>query len=706
MTAPTVTRRDCLRFGLATSGALLVGFGASKAAASTTLSAPAELALWIRIGQDNSVTLLTNATEMGQGSGSALAQILAEELGIEWSDVRISMAPVESAYYSMWNEYQTGGSGSIRGMFEKLRYAGALGRTLLIKVAADRWQVLESSCRVEGCAIAHIQSGQRLGFGSLVSAAATLARPAQVTLTTPEKWRLIGKPLRRVDIEEKTKGAATFGIDVRVPNQLVATISQATTNSSRLVRLNENAARRTSGVKRVVRLENAVAVVASDSWSAQKGLKALAPVWEVARTARTSTGQARHELEAALRRDGTAYVPRGEQEDERRASYAAAMASSTRQITASYEVPLLAHACMEPMNATAHVQESSATLWVPTQHQSKVRRDVASALAMDEASVAIHTTHLGGGFGRRLESDYAVQAALISREVGTPVKLLWSRQEDIQHDFYRPMASARFEAGIAPTGNVTAVRARLAGIGGCEPWGIAGHPYALPNILITTQSVPTSIRLGAWRSVEVNQNTFFLESFVDEIAFATNRSPLDFRRELLGSDARCLRVLNAVARAARIDNGKSRDRHVGIAMTRAFGSICAQVVEISVPKERSVRVHRVVCALDCGTAVNPDTIRAQVEGGIALALSAAALESVSVLDGQVEQSNFHDYPLLRLPQMPDVEVVILESPGEAIGGVGEPPVPPLAPALTNALFAATGERVRALPLTAADWTLV
>ncbi|MBB6093785.1 isoquinoline 1-oxidoreductase beta subunit [Povalibacter uvarum] len=702
MTELMLTRRDCLRYGLV-GGALLVSFGSHPFAASEgpRPGRDATLGAWIRIGHDDSVTLLTNATEMGQGANTGLAQLLAEELGVEWRDVRIAPAPIEPEYYSMWNEYQTGGSGSVRGMFDKLREAGALARTLLIAAAATRWKVDPAQCRIEGHSVVDATTTRRAGFGSLAADAVAQPAPAKVPLTPREQWRLIGKTLPRFDLPGKIDGSAQYGIDVNVPDMLIAAIAQAPQFGATLQSVDERSAARMPGVVRIVRLPNAVAVVAEDTWSAQRGLQALEPLWTTGKVPNNEQTQAA--LTSALSEPGTVEVPRDQQEATIRSTHAAAMSSSARRISATYEVPLLAHACMEPMNATAHVAGGKATLWVPTQFQTKTRREVAAALGLTESDITVNTTQLGGGLGRRLEVDYAVQAALIAREIRRPVKLVWSRAEDLQHDFYRQSAMARFEAGLDESGRATALRVRLSGIRESDGWGISRSVYAIPNVLLTNASVPTVLPLGAWRAVVANQNTFFLESFVDEIAHASGTNPLQLRRSLLTDEPRSLRVLNAAVAAAGVENAGA-SVHFGMAMVRGFGSICAQIVQVSV-RARAVRVERVTCAIDCGTAVNPDAVRAQAEGGIALGLSATAYESISVRDGRVVQSNFHDYPLLRFPQMPEVNVVIVDSPQERVGGAGEPPVPPLAPALTNAIFAATGERIRRLPLSASGWTL-
>jgi isoquinoline 1-oxidoreductase beta subunit len=373
----------------------------------------------------------------------------------------------------------------------------------------------------------------------------------------------------------------------------------------------------------------------------------------------------------------------------------------------TYEAPLLSHSPMEPMNGTAIVRDGRAALWVPTQVQSDLRSDVAKALGFDESAVTIHTTELGGGFGRRLKTDYGVQAALIAREMGVPVKLIWSREEDTQHGFYRPAAAVRMRAALGEGNAVAAFRAQIGCLDGDTPvGGMVGQPYALPNICISYAGWNPGVPLGAWRSVDASQNLFFFESFIDELAQELRQDPLALRRQLLRDNPRALRVLDAAAKLARWDEKLPKGRGRGIAFLRGYGSFSAEVAEVSVGADRSVRVHRVSCAVDCGTAVNPSSIRAQFEGGVIFGLSAAALGEITIAAGRVQQSNFHDYPLVRMAQAPQIDVEILESPAEAIGGIGEPPVPPVAPAVANAIFAATGARIRRLPLSASGCKLV
>jgi isoquinoline 1-oxidoreductase beta subunit len=412
-------------------------------------------------------------------------------------------------------------------------------------------------------------------------------------------------------------------------------------------------------------------------------------------------------LVALTREPGKVYVAEGQDESQVRERCETELGKARRIVERAYEAPLLSHSPMEPMNGTALVRNGRAELWVPTQVQSDLRTDVAKALGFDEAAVTVHTTELGGGFGRRLKTDYGVQAALVAREMGVPVKLIWTREEDTQHGFYRPAAAVRLRAAIGPDDAITAFRAQVGCLDGDTPVsGLFGQPYALANPCISYEGWNPGVPLGAWRSVDASQNLFFFESFIDELAQELRQEPLAFRRHLLRDNPRALRVLDAAARLARWDEKLPKGHGRGIAFLRGFGSWTAQIAEVSVAADRTWRIHRVSCAVDCGTAVNPDSIRAQFEGGVIFALSAAALGEITIAGGRVQQSNFHDYPVLRMAHAPQVDVEILESPAESVGGIGEPPVPPLAPAVANAIFAASGVRIRRLPFSGSGFKLV
>jgi isoquinoline 1-oxidoreductase beta subunit len=704
MSTPLSRRTFLQSVGLA-GGVLLIDIRAPLRAADGSVTEV--IAGWIRIDPDGALCLLVNATEMGQGAKSGLAQILAEELEVDWSQVRVDFAPIDREHYGMWETYQTGGSGSVRGMFDRLRKAGATARTMLLQAAAQRWGVRVEECVARSGVVRHAQSSRSASYAALARDALRLPQPKDVPLKPRGEWQLIGKSMHRLDLRSKVDGSATFGIDVRRPDMLYAAIAQSPVLGGTLESLDEAPAMRHGGVRRVLKLDRAVVVVADRFWTAQKALADLKPVWREGAMASVASAAISERLRALTREPGKVYVAEGEDEGQTRERCEAELVKARRVVERTYEAPLLSHSPMEPMNGTALVRNGRAELWVPTQVQSDLRTAVAKALGFDESAVAIYTTELGGGFGRRLQTDYGVQAALIAREMGMPVKLIWTREEDTQHGFYRPAAAVRLRAAVGADDGVAALRAQIACLDGDTPvGGFAGQLYALPNTCITYAGWNPGVPLGAWRSVDASQNLFFFESFVDELAQELRQEPLAFRRRLLGDNARALRVLDAAAKLARWDEKLPKGHGRGVAFLRGYGSLTAQVAEVSVGANHALRVHRVSCAVDCGTAVNPDSIRAQFEGGVIFALSAAALGEITIAGGRVQQSNFHDYQIVRMAQAPQVDVEILESPAEAVGGIGEPPVPPLAPAVANAIFAATGTRVRRLPLSASGFKLV
>jgi isoquinoline 1-oxidoreductase beta subunit len=703
--ATKLSRRSFLRSAGLAGGVLLIDIRAPLRADDGSVTDL--IAGWIRIDPDGALCLLVNATEMGQGAKSGLAQILAEELEVDWSDVRVDFAPIDREHYGVWETYQTGGSGSVRGMFDRLRTAGATARTLLLQAAARRWGVPVEECVARGGVVRHAQSSRSATYAALARDAIRLPTPKDVPLKARSEWQLIGKPMRRLDLHSKVDGSAVFGIDVRRPGMLYAAIAQAPVFGSKLESFDEAPAVRQAGVRRVLKINEAVVVVADQFWTAQKALAALKPVWRPGAMASVTSTAIGERLRALTREPGKVYVAEGEDEAQARERCEADLGMARRIVERAYEAPLLSHSPMEPMNGTALVRDGRAELWMPTQVQSDLRTDVAKALGFDEAAVTLHTTEVGGGFGRRLKTDYGVQAALIAREMGVPVKLIWTREEDTQHGFYRPAAAVRLRAALGADDAIAAVRAQIACLDGETPvGGMFGQPYALPNTCITYAGWNPGVPLGAWRSVDASQNLFFFESFIDELAQELRQEPLTFRRHLLRDNPRALRVLDAAAKLARWDEKLPKGRGRGIAFLRGYGSLTAQVAEVSVSADRSVRVHRVSCAVDCGTAVNPDSIRAQFEGGVIFALSAAAMGEITIAGGRVQQSNFHDYPVVRMAQAPQVDVEILESPGESVGGIGEPPVPPLAPAVANAIFAAVGSRIRRLPFGASGFKLL
>ncbi|SCB30797.1 xanthine dehydrogenase family protein molybdopterin-binding subunit [Cupriavidus alkaliphilus] len=700
------SRRRFLQAAGAMPAALVLGFHlplAKAAEARAPARDPDDVNAWLRIDADGGVTIMVPSAELGQGVMTSAPMLIAEELECDWRQVRAELAPTDPVYNNrMFKVQATASSTSARWSFEPLRRIGATAREMLREAAAQSWSVPVAQCRAVQGVVRHEPSGRTLGYGALAARAATLPRPASVALKEPRDWKLLGRPTDRLDVPLKTRGAAVFGVDVRVPRMLVGSVMACPAFGGTLRRVDARPALALRGVRRVVPLDDAVVVLADSYWTARKGLAALQPEWQLpqgklAGDAALMAGYrdaARHASAVALRHgDPDAQLQEGQ------------------AYTAEYEVPYLAHATMEPMNATADVRADGAEIWGPTQVCGEIAQRLSGALGLPAERIAVHGTFVGGGFGRREEFDVFVQAALASKAAGQPVKLIWSREEDIQHDFYRPAAAARFSAVLAPdAAGIRALDARLACSsiyvrnfpdrvkGGVDPKSVEGVvdlPYALPHVAVRHAMVNTAVPVGFWRGVGYTQNTFFAESFIDELAHHAKADPLQFRLKLLADRPRPARLLQRLAQHVGWGSAPAGRCH-GVALSQAWGSLCATVVELSVQGQR-ITLHRVVNAIDCGTVINPATVERQLEGASIWGLSAAMTGAITIADGRVQQSNFHDYPLLRLAQTPRFEAVLAPS-GERIGGVGESAVPTLAPALANALFAATGQRLRSLPL--------
>jgi isoquinoline 1-oxidoreductase beta subunit len=600
----------------------------------------------------------------------------------------------------------TGGSRSVRDSQEYLRRAGAAARELLRAAAAARWGVPVAECQVASGTITHGASGRVLAFGAVAADAARLEPPATVVLKDPSEWRLIGKPVPRLDTRAKTLAEPVYGTDVRLPGMLYASVRQCPVFGGRVRAVGEAAGKAQRGVRRVVSLGDAVAVVAEGWWQAERALSALPIEWDVGDDAKLTSGAIREALRAALDGEHAATAQRAGDAD-------AALAGAARVVTAEYYAPYLNHATMEPMNCTVRLDLDRVEVWVPTQNAEASLLAAAEAAGVDPGRVDVHNTMLGGGFGRRgAYQDFVRQAVRIAREVGGPVQLLWSREEDMRHGFYRPVAMARLQAGLDEAGMPVAFKARAAGPSilaslrpgavqeGLDPIALQGMdriPYAIPHQHVAYAMHNNHVPVGFWRSVNHSQNAFFLECFIDELAHAAGQDAYQFRAKLLAASPKELAVLKAAAEKAGWGSPLPEGRHRGIAVHQSFGSYAAQVAEVSVDAHNAVRVHRVVCAIDPGHVVNPDTIAAQVEGGIVYGLTAALFGEITIDRGGVVQGNFDDYSMMLLRHMPKIEVYPVPS-RDFWGGIGEPPVPPIAPAVCNGIFAATGRRVRELPL--------
>ncbi len=702
-------RRDFLQVTGTIGAGLVIGFRIPNRRGVAPFAPNA----WLQIGPDDVVTLTIDKSEMGEGNHTALAMLIAEELDADWTRVKIGAVPDNPAGWS--RRMSTGGSTSVRTSWDILRKAGATARAMLVQAAAQTWGVEAAACSTQNGAVTH--ASHRLTYGALAQKAASLAVPENPPLKDPKDFRLLGKPTHRLDTPSKVNGTAQFGIDVRVPGMLVASIERAPVFGGKVKTFDATRAKALPGVRHVVQIdgtpwtgtrgawgvgnESGVAVIADTYWQAVQARQALQLTWDEGPNA--ALGDIAGKLGALAGGAGVTAKTVGDA--------AAALTGAAKKIDAVYEVPFLHHATMEPMNCTAHVRADGCDVWVPTQNQTRAQEVAAEAAGLPKEKVRIHTTLLGGGFGRRLESDFVAEAVRLSKAAGVPVKVIWSREDDTRHGFYRPATYNRLAAGldaqnkpIAWTHHIVAPPILLKfgplqnGIDRTLIDGAADVPYAFPNVLVDQVAADLSgIPLGFWRSVGASQNAFVVECFMDEVAAAAGRDPYELRRELLQAKPRHLRTLELAATKAGWGTPLPAGHGRGIAIAEWEPTVCAEVADASVAPDGTVRVHRVVCAVDCGPVVNPDTLEAQMQGGVVFGLSAAMYGEITIENGRVKQSNFNDYPVLRMPEMPVVEVHIVPST-DALGGIGEPSVPPTAPAVCNAIFAATGKRIRRLPI--------
>jgi isoquinoline 1-oxidoreductase beta subunit len=690
--------------------ALTVPFSPTRVRAS---DGPAEINCWVVIAPDNTVTIRVARSEMGQGALTGLAMLVAEELECDWATVRTDfVSPVDNLERNrIWGDLATGASRSIASSQDYLRQAGAVARVMLIAAAAARWNVPPAQCAAHNSTITHAESGRSVTFGAVAEDAATMPVPVDVELKQPSDWKLAGTARRRLDVPDKITAKTIYAIDVRLPGMLYAAIVQCPIFQGTLKSVDESSIAGMRGVRRVVRMPDAVAVVADSWWRARCAVETLKVTWDDGGNGQLSTQSI------------AAFVRKGLDETEAQVGrvdgdFTAAIAGAARRIEADYTVPFLAHATMEPQTCTAHVTPAGVEIWVPTQDPATALATAAIAAGVTNDKVVMHRMMLGGGFGRRAPiQEYVRQAVLIAKEVEQPVKLVWTREEDIKHDLYRPFGMARLVAGLDADGMPIAWSIRLSGpsfVASIVPsFGtsfidrsfLSGldteMPYEVPNYLVDYVICPTPVPLGVWRAINYTQNAFYKECFIDEMAHAAGVDPYHFRRRLLRRSPRNLAVLDAAAEKANWGAPLPPGVFRGIALNEACGSYVAQVVEVSIEDGR-VRAHRVVSAIDSGHVVNPLSVEMQTQGAVFYALTAALHGKITIKDGAAEQSNFDDYEMLRIADVPRVETVIAPS-GGFWGGVGEPPVPPLAPALCNAIFAATGKPVRSLPVSDHDF---
>lgn len=703
-------RREFLRVSALAGGGLLLGFTVpvKRGLVDGREDQVFRPNAFLRITADGTVTVISNKSEMGQGIYTGLALLIAEELDADWNSVRVEAAPAADIYkHPQFGVQSTGGSTSIRSEYDRYRRAAAAARTLLIAAAAQRWEVPAAECRTEAGQVVHDANGLRALFGDLAGAAALMPAPDEVMLKPPDQFRLIGRPLPRLDTPVKLTGEAEFGIDVSLPGMRTAVIARPPIPGARLKHYDDAVTRKTGGVREVVVVRAGVAVVADSFWSAKRGRDALIIEWDGGPHAGLSTPKLRHKYTRLTELQGREAYKQGDADS--------ALDKATTTIEAVYELPFLAHACMEPLNCVADVRPDRVHIWSSTQSQGQDQQAAAELTGLPLEAVEIHTTFLGGGFGRKSSPDFAAEAVELSMKVGSPVKVVWTREDDTHGAYYRPMNLAKLRGGLDREGRPVAWSHRLVGAsilqaeGHWDPHkdvkavdyssveGAAKIPYGIANQAVDYHPVFDGIRIHWWRSVGSSVNGFVVESFIDELAAAAGEDPFEFRRRLLQDSPRELGVLELAANRADWGLPLPSGRAHGIAVHQFGGSYVAQVAEVSLGSNGTPRVHRVVCAVDCGIALDPGNIRAQMEGGIAYGLSAALYGEITLKDGRVEQGNFHDYRVLRLDEMPEVETHILES-GAALGGIGESATPPIAPAVTNALYALTGKRIRRLPI--------
>ena len=705
-----VSRRNFCRAGLL-GGGLILAFslpGRRALGQAAPVGGSFAPSAFLRIDAKGETTVFANKSEMGQGVYTSLPMLIAEELEADWTKIKVEPAPVDPAFnHTQWGPVQgTGGSTSVRSEWERLRRVGAAARIMLVRAAAETWRVDPAACRAEKGFVIHEDSKRRLSYANLVGMASRLKAPQDIPLKDPKEFKIIGQPVKRLDTPEKITGKAVFGFDVQFPGLLTAVVARPPVFGGKMKSFNSDKTKKIPGVKAIIPVPSGVAVVAVGFWAATLGREALEIEWDEGALSNLNTPALREEYAARARKPGMAAGGRGNADE--------ALGKAPKKLEAEYEVPYLAHACMEPLNCTVDFRGDRCEIWTGTQMQTGDRNAAARILGLKPEQVKLNTTYLGGGFGRRANpaSDFVTEAAQIAKVLGKPVKLVWTREDDTRGGYYRPAWHNRLAAGLDEDGKLTAWKHTIVGQSilagtpfegmiqnGVDRTSVEGAhdlPYAVPNLLVDLHSPKTGVPVLWWRSVGHSQTAFAVESFIDEAAYAAGKDPFEFRRLLLENHPRHKAVLEQAAEKAGWGASLPAGQARGIAVHESFGSFVAQVAEVSVGPSGEIRVHRVVCAVDCGRVVNPDTVAAQMESGIVFGLTAALYGEITFKNGRVEQSNFNDYEMLRFGQMPKVEVVIIPSE-EPVGGIGEPGVPPIAPAVGNAIFSLTGKRLRRLP---------
>jgi len=704
-------RRNFLKASVMASGGLLIGFRfpgvTALASAQTSMGAFIPNA-FVRIGSDERVTVIVNHSEMGQGVYTSLPMLLAEELDADWSKVGFEPAPVDPKYnHPAFGMQITGGSSSVWSGLEQFRQAGAAARAMLITAAAQQWNVDPASCRTESGAVLN-GSNRKLTYGQLAQAAAKLTPPAHAQLKDPKTYKLVGKPIKRLDTPEKLNGKAVFGIDVKLPGMLTAVIARPPIFGAKVKSFDDSRARSMPGVRKVVAIPAGVAVIAETFWQAKVARDSIRVEWDEGSMHDFDTSKMMQDFRERSKSQGTSVRKDGDA--------AAAFESAAKKIEAVYEVPYLSHLMMEPLNCVVDLRADSCEVWTGSQFQTVDRANAAKAAELPNEKVQLHTTFLGGGFGRRAnpQSDFVVEAVYVAKAAGVPVKVIWTREDDMQGGWYRPAFLHAIEGGIDASGNPVSWRSRLVGqsIMAGTPFapmlmkgkaydpasveGVDDLPYAIPNVTVESHQAEVNVPVQWLRSVGHSHTAFAVECFVDELAALAQKDPYQFRRGLLQKQPRYLGVLDLAAQKAGWANPLPKGMGRGIAVHFAFGSYSAHVVEVSVA-DGKIRVHRMVCAIDCGEYVNPGIIAAQTEGGAIFGASAALFQELTFANGRLQQTNFNTFPVMRMNECPEIETYIVENKEKA-GGIGEPGVPCAAPAIANAIYAVTGKRIRRLPI--------
>ena len=704
-----VSRRGLLTGGLA--GGFLLAFHLPLRAVNGPVqppdATPGKFApnAFIRIDATGQTTLVMPQVEMGQGVYTSIPMILAEELDTDFSQITLEHAPPSDKLYGnpLFGIQATGNSNSVRAWWKPLRTAGANARAMLVQTAAQQWQVDPTSCTTSNGVITHKETGRQLSYGALAVAASGQTPPKNVALKDPKDFVLIGKSLKRLDTPDKVNGRAVYAIDAMLPDMKFATLAQSPVFGGKVGKVDDSAARKIPGVRKIVVLDDMVAVVGDHMWAAKKGLDALVIDWDEGPNARLSSKDIWQDLRAASEKDGVVAKSEGD--------IAKGLATGDR-LDASYELPFLAHAAMEPINCTVHLRPDSCEIWTGTQVMTRVQSEAAKAAGLPVEKVVVNNHLLGGGFGRKLEADMVVAAVRIAKQVDGPVKVVWTREEDIQHDIFRPVYRDTIAATLSD-GKIVGWKYRVAGSSIMARWFPPGFakgididavdsaidiPYDIPNISVEyVRAEPPAVPTGFWRGVGPNNNVFAIECFIDELARKAGKDPIAFRRSMLGKAPRFVAALDLAAEKSGWGQPLPARVGRGVSMQPSFASFIATVVEAEVDEQGEVHLRRVTCAVDTGIAVNPDTVKAQIEGGLIFGLTAALYGEITIDKGRVQQSNFHDYRMLRIDQTPKIEVHVIKS-GETPGGIGETGVTAGPPALRNAIYAATGVALRRLPI--------